>query len=156
MNTFKSAKSSISKMPSRKPFQFMTVIRPERDIIGAYFHEAGRAQFCIGKDVLAAIEREAGSVKHGPWQIGQSVHRRLEPRDVHRVVSTHFGWRVQRRIPADGCMRTLGHVLVDIPVLFPTTDDAITTSEIMMMSDPPSEFCIFTWLPPWCQPPASG
>ena len=130
-----------------KPFQFSQVIRPERDLIGGRYEETDREQACIDKDTLERIEQLDSRATYMPWKMGRWVHCRVQPRDAHRVVSTKYGWRVERRIPERACWHTLGHALANIPILFPSADSAIAVSEILI-GDPPPEFWYFTWLRP--------
>jgi hypothetical protein len=129
------------------PFQYNTIIQPERDLIGGYRDEFDRQQFCLDHNTLMMIAGLAGGVTLNQWKMGKWVHCRRQPRDRHRVVSTKFGWRVRRRIPENGCWRDLGHALADIPVLFPSAEEAITAAELLIKGEPQLGF--LTWLKFW-------
>jgi hypothetical protein len=129
------------------PFQYNTIIQPERDLIGGYNYEFGQQQFCLDHGTLTTIAGLGGSMTPNLWKLGKWVHCRTQPRDRHRVVSTKFGWRVQRRIPDRGPWNVLGHALAEIPVLFPSAAAAITASELLIHGRQAQVGC-FTWLWP--------
>ena len=129
------------------PFQYNTLIQPQHDLIGGYSDESGRQQFCLDRRTLMTIAQLNGGMTHNLWKMGKWVHCRRQPRDRHRVVSTKFGWRVRRRIPDNGSWHDLGHALADIPVLFPSPQEAITAAELLIKGHP--QLGIFTWLRPY-------
>src|SRR5262245_14555710 len=133
------------------PFPYGEVIQPERDQIGGYLHECGRQQVCIDRDTLKSMSRfiRRRRIQALPWKTGVWVHCRTEPRDLHRVVSTRFGWRVQHSVPPRGPWNTLGHSRVDMPLLFPTAATAIAAAEILIQA-PTSKFAYLIWLKPGC------
>ena len=132
-----------------RPFQFGEIIEPNRDLIGGYSEECARRQVCLNRDTLKSMSRfrRRRRIQTAPWKMGQWVHCRLEPRDLYRVVSTRFGWRVQHRVPSRGPWNALGHSLVDMPVLFPTADAAIAAAEILIQA-PSSKFGYLIWMWP--------
>jgi hypothetical protein len=130
-----------------RPFRYGEVVQPDRDRIGAYLEECGRKQLRLDLDTHMRIAQHVGSTWQSKWKIGLWVHSRREPREIHRVVSTKFGWRVQRRIPDRGPFHNLGHVLCGIPVLFASPDVAIAAAELLI-GESPDEFWFFTWLRP--------
>lgn len=130
-----------------RPFRYGEVVQPDRDLIGAYLEECGLQQLCLDLDTHMRIAQHVGSTWQGNWKMGFSVYLRLDPREVYRVVSTKFGWRVQRRIPDRGPFHNLGHDLCGIPVLFASPDVAIAASELLIGGSP-DEFWFFTWLRP--------
>jgi hypothetical protein len=127
------------------PFQYNTIIQPDRDLIGGYYDEFGRQQFCLDRLTLTTIAQLGVGMTHNLWKMGKWVHCRRQPRDRHRVVSTKFGWRVRRAI--DGLWHDLGHALADIPVLFPSAQEAITAAELLIKGHPQLGF--LTWLRPY-------
>jgi hypothetical protein len=132
----------------RAPFQFGEVIQPDRDLIGGYREECGRQQLCINRDELTRIIQHGENAGASTWKMGRWVCRRSQPRDVHRVVSTKFGWRVQRRPTHYHAWHVLGHSFAEIPVLFPSPDVAIAAAEIMIGDGATLEFGYLTWLKP--------
>jgi hypothetical protein len=131
------------------PFQYGDDIQPDRDLIGGYLEECGRQQWCMAKNVLKSMTQfiRRKRIQIPPWQMGVWVHCRSEPRDLYRVVSTRFGWRVQHRVPSRGPWNTLGHFVLGMPVLFPTADAAIAAAEILIQA-PTSKFGYLVWLKP--------
>ena len=129
------------------PFQYGEVIQPDHDQIGGYLHESGRRQLCLDLEVHERVVQHVGNAWQGKWKMGVWMYSRLQPREVHRVVSTKFGWRVQRRIPERASFHNLGHSLCGDPVLFASPNVAIAATE-MLIGDPPDEFWFFTWLRP--------
>jgi hypothetical protein len=145
---FEGAMVNDMKPPKMAPFQFNTVIQPDRDLIGGNYDEFGRQQFCLDPRTLMTIAKLGGGMTHELWKMGKWVHCRRQPRDSHRVVSTRFGWRVLRSPPEyHGFMHTLGHALADIPLLFPSAQSAIAAAEILIRGRPP-ELWYFNWLKP--------
>ena len=46
------------------PFQYSTVIQPDRDLIGGCYHESGRQQLCLDRRTLTTIARLSRFAEH--------------------------------------------------------------------------------------------
>jgi hypothetical protein len=91
------------------------------------------------------LQEISTTFQYAPWHMGKGVHRRPFPVDVTRVVKTRRGYRALHRVPARwGCFHTLGNLLAEVPLLFPTAEGAIAAAEVALHKLP--EEWMLTWL----------
>jgi hypothetical protein len=129
-------------------FLYGQILTPEHDTIGSYFVESGRTQLCIDKDMLDRLSAHRAAVDWSTWKRGPWVCKK--GRDVTRVSTTNHGWRAYHRIDRRGPQHILGHVLGDLPLLFPTAEDAIVAAELFTTGSEPD--LPFMWQDPYCGP----
>jgi hypothetical protein len=131
-----------TKLGDVSAFPFGAVNRPDSDLIGGYYKESGRAHICVSQTYLESFKEL--NIGFEPWKIGLWVSRRPKrPPETTRVVSTRFGYRVEHHTHNDG-WRILGDTLADVPMLFPTVQDAILVTEAKLRRLP--EAGVFDWL----------
>lgn len=117
------------------PFMFGEVIQPGWDRIGGYLEESGRKQLCLTEEELKQLRELSTTFTYEPWRMGKWVHRRPGRSGVDtRVSVTKHGFRAFHTV--HGNYRILGHTLAEMPLLFPTAEDAIIATEIALRDLP--------------------
>lgn len=129
-----------------------TLIQPDYDRIGYYLEESGRLQFCIPEEWLKLIRMAASMLTCERWRRDLWVSSRRVALDRYRVVKTNYGYRAQHAVVGTGYRHVLGDELAELPLLFPTAESAITTTEVVIQIEPLKrpELWRLTWLKPWC------
>jgi hypothetical protein len=114
------------------PFPYGETIQPEWDQIGGYLEESGREQICPTQEELQRLRELSTTFTYAPWKMGKWVHRRPSRYNVDtRVSVTKYGYRALHT-SRYGSYMILGHTLAEIPLLFPTAEDAIIATEIAL------------------------
>lgn len=131
---------------ARNRFVWGAVVKPLHDVVGGTSRESGVSQRCVEREVIDKIVALSPTWANSKWVTGTYVSSSPNrSRDVMRIVSTHYGWRVKRRPPRGGAWLTLSCGMSDLPILFPSMDAAMLAAEVFFVGQHWEIDCL-TWV----------
>jgi hypothetical protein len=138
----------MKKQKQKLEFPFGQILAPEHDRVGNYI--VGRTQLCVGQEMIQRLSAHSAGVDWSAWKKGPRVctkGRRNTQQEVLRITKMNYGgWRASHWDRDRRRRLLLGYVLGDLPLLFPTAEDAVVAAELFTTGSDSDLDLPFAWL----------